>query len=149
MANVFLRRLRCPAGRVDRGVDLHQRQAGVVEKGFARGGQLDAVNAARQQLDPDLIFQVADLPAERRLRGVQPALGRLGEAAHFGDGNEIAKMSELHRAPMLCGVCHPLTKSFSSLSQVLSLWAMSDLVKHWNRHRWSATHTSRVISHRS
>jgi hypothetical protein len=35
----------------------------VVEKGFACSGQLDAVNAGGQQLDPDVIFQVADLTA--------------------------------------------------------------------------------------
>ena len=63
MANVFLRRFRRAACRFDRGIDLHQRQAGVVEKGFARGGQLDAMNAARQQLDPDLILEIPDLPA--------------------------------------------------------------------------------------
>jgi hypothetical protein len=59
MANVFLAgcaALRAastaglcrPACRFHRSLDLHQRQAGVVEKGLARGGQLDAVNAARQ-----------------------------------------------------------------------------------------------------
>jgi hypothetical protein len=36
----------------------------VVEEGFACGGQLDAMHAARQQLDPDLVFEVADLAAE-------------------------------------------------------------------------------------
>ena len=93
----------------------------MVEKGFARGGQLDTVHAARQQLDPDLIFEVADLPAERRLRGVEPTLGRLGEAAHFGDGNEIAKVSELHRAPMLAGYATRLLGLFQVCLTVLSL----------------------------
>jgi hypothetical protein len=31
---------------------VHQREPGVLEKGFARRGELDAVDAARQQLDP-------------------------------------------------------------------------------------------------
>jgi hypothetical protein len=41
-------RLRRPPCRFDRDIDLHQRQAGVIEKGFARSGQLDAMKAARQ-----------------------------------------------------------------------------------------------------
>jgi hypothetical protein len=93
-------RLRRPACRFDRGIDMHQRQAGVVEEGFARSGQLDAMNAARQLLDPDLIFQVPDLPAQRRLRGVQPSLRRLRQAANFGDGDKIPKMSQFHCASM-------------------------------------------------
>jgi len=51
-------------------VHLGQRQPGMVEKGLACGGQLDATNAARQQLGPDLVLQVANLPAQRRLGGV-------------------------------------------------------------------------------
>jgi hypothetical protein len=57
MANVLF-----PACRFDGGIDLHKRQTGVVEESLASRGQLDAVNAARQQLDPDLIFQIPDLP---------------------------------------------------------------------------------------
>ena len=39
----------------------------MVEKGFARSGQLDAMNAARQQLGPDLVLQIANLPTQRGL----------------------------------------------------------------------------------
>ena len=60
---LLLCRFRRAACRFDRGIDLHQRHAGVVEKGIARGGQFDAMNAARQQLDPDLILEIPDLPA--------------------------------------------------------------------------------------
>ena len=113
MANVFLAGLRGPARRFDRGVDLHQRQPGVVEKGLAGSGQLDAVHAARQQLDADLMFEVADLPAQRGLRGVQPSLSGLGEASRLGDGDEIAKMPELHQLFHASEVCPQPTKSFS------------------------------------
>ena len=60
----LLLRLRCFARRLDRGIDLYQRQAGVVEKGLASSGELDAMNAARQQLGPNLVLQFANLPAE-------------------------------------------------------------------------------------
>jgi len=56
-----------PAGRFNRRVSMRQRQAGMVGKGFARSGQLDATNATRQQFRPDLMLEVADLPAQRRL----------------------------------------------------------------------------------
>jgi hypothetical protein len=74
-------RLRRPTCRFDRGIDLHQRQAGVLEEGLARSGQLDAVNAARQQLGSDPVLQIADLPTERGLGGVEPVLGGGREAA--------------------------------------------------------------------
>jgi hypothetical protein len=73
--------VRRPARRFHRGIDLHQRQAGMVEKGLARSGQLDAVHAARQQLGPDLVLQIANLPAQRGLGGVEPALGGGRQAA--------------------------------------------------------------------
>ncbi len=57
-------RLCGPARCFDRGIDLRQGEPGMVEKGFACGGQLDATNAARQQLGPDLVLQVANLPAQ-------------------------------------------------------------------------------------
>ena len=71
---------------------LGERQPGVVEKGLAGGGQFDAVHAAAHQLDADLVFEIADLAAEGRLRGVQPFLGRQRQAALFGDRDEIAKV---------------------------------------------------------
>ena len=97
-------RLRRPACRFDRGIDLHQRQAGVVEKGLARGGQLDAVNAARQQLGPDPVLQIANLPAQRGLRGVEPVLGGGREAAFLDHGHEITQVPQLHTVPCLRGM---------------------------------------------
>jgi len=78
----------------DRGIDLHQRQAGVVEKDLARSGQLHAAGTAAQQFDPDLVFQIPNLPAQRRLRSVQPSFGRDGETALLGNRNEVAKMPQ-------------------------------------------------------
>jgi hypothetical protein len=64
----------------------------MVEKGPPGGGQLDAVHAAAHQLNADLVFEIADLPAQRRLRGVQPLLRRQRQAALLGDRDEIAKV---------------------------------------------------------
>ena len=76
----------------------------MIEKRSAGGRELDAAGAALQQFDPDLQFQISDLSAQRGLRRVQPPLGGVGEAALLGDGNEIAKVAELHGVPYLKGI---------------------------------------------
>jgi len=48
--------LRRPACSFNRGIDLHQRQAGVVEKRPTGGGQFDAVHAAAHHLDANFVF---------------------------------------------------------------------------------------------
>ena len=107
-------RLCRPACRFHRGIDLRQRQPGMVEKGLACGGQLDAMNAARQQLAADLVLQIADLPAQRRLGGVEPVLGGSRQAAFLGHGDEITKVPQLHGHPMPERYAAQLTKSFSA-----------------------------------
>jgi hypothetical protein len=64
----------------------------MIEKGPPGGGQFDAVHAAAHKLNADLVFEIADLPVERRLRGVKPFLGRERKAALLGDRDEIAKV---------------------------------------------------------
>src|SRR2546425_7797077 len=113
MANLFLAGCARPACRFDRGIDLHQRQAGVVEKGLARSGQLDAMNAARQQLGPDLVLQIANLPAQRGLGSVELALGGGREAAFLDHGHEITQVPQLHSHSMPERYAPQLTKSFS------------------------------------
>jgi hypothetical protein len=48
----------------------------MVEKGAAGGGQFDAAHTAVQELNADLIFEIADLATEGRLRRVEPFLRR-------------------------------------------------------------------------
>ena len=69
-------RLCGPPRRLDRGIDLRQREPRMVEKGLAGGGQFGAVHAAAKELNADLIFEISDLPTERRLGRVQPSLCR-------------------------------------------------------------------------
>ncbi len=92
-----LERFRGPPRRFDRSLYLGEREPRMVEEGAACGRQFDPAHAAQHQRDPDLIFEVAHLTAERRLRGMQPLLSRDRQAALFGDRDEIAKMPELHR----------------------------------------------------
>src|SRR5436853_6389918 len=60
---------------------LSKRQPCMIEKGPPGGGQFDAVHAAAHQLDANLVFEIADLAAEGRLRRVQPILSRERQAA--------------------------------------------------------------------
>ena len=85
--------LRGAACRFDGGLGLVEGEPGVIEKGAAGVGQRGSLRAAVQQPNADLMLEVADLAAERGLRGVQPLLGGEREAAGLGDRNEIAQMA--------------------------------------------------------
>src|ERR1700744_6294838 len=77
----------------------------MIEEGLARGGELNAMNATRQQGYADLIFEIADLPAQRWLRRVQPALGGDRQTALLGNRYEISDVAQLHRlTPCLQGM---------------------------------------------
>jgi hypothetical protein len=51
----------------DGGIDLHQRESGVIEEGLPRIGQFHAADASAQEVDAHLGFEIADLSAQRRL----------------------------------------------------------------------------------
>ena len=84
------------ARRLHGGFGLRQRQTGVIEEGAAGRRQFDAAHAADEQRSANFMLEVAHLAAERRLRRVQAALRRKLHAARLGDGDEIAKMPQLH-----------------------------------------------------
>ena len=99
MAKYRLFRLFCPPRAVGRRFDLQKRQPRVIEENLSGGGERHAARLALQQLHADFGFQIANLPAQRRLRGVQSPLGGGQQAAFLCDGNEIAQMSKFHRGP--------------------------------------------------
>src|SRR6266481_8233148 len=68
----------------------------------------------KNQLNADFRFEIADLPAERRLRGVQLLLGGNGQAAGIGHGDEVAEMPQLHCNPPYLAGMGPAYKVFSS-----------------------------------
>src|SRR6202030_1328966 len=72
----------------------------MVEKGLARSGQRGALNTAQQQLGPDLVLQIANLPAQRRLGGVKLPLGGGREAAFLDHCHEITQVPQLHSRSM-------------------------------------------------
>ena len=68
----------------------------MVEKGFSGRRQLNTVSTAMYQLNADLLFEIPDLPAERRLGSVELLLGCDGQTAGISHGNEVAEMPEFH-----------------------------------------------------
>ena len=85
-----------PARRLGGGFGLRQRQAGVIQKGAAGRRQFDAAHAADEKRSADFPLEVPHLAAERGLRRMQAAFRRELHASRLRDGDEIAKMSELH-----------------------------------------------------
>jgi len=61
-------------------------------------GQLDCVIAAPENREADFVFELADLPTERRLRHVQP-IRRPAEVQLVCNRQQIPEMSELHAMP--------------------------------------------------
>jgi hypothetical protein len=87
----------------------------VIEKRTTRSGQLNAPRAAAEQFATDLLFQIANLAAQRRLRRMQSLLRSQCEAAGFGDRDEVSKMPQLQalsRQSCFPGMSRQLTKSF-------------------------------------
>ncbi len=66
-----------------------------LEQGVASIGQRHRAARAREQLHAQLLFQRADLLAERWLRHVQAQRGPR-EVQLFRDGDEIAQVAQLH-----------------------------------------------------
>src|ERR1700736_2663767 len=67
----------------------------MVEKGAGGSSQFNAVHAAAHQLNADLIFEIADLTTEGRLRRVQLFLSRDRQASGLGNSDEVAKVPQL------------------------------------------------------
>lgn len=60
-------RLRGPPGTIRRRFDLQKRQTCVIEKDSSGGGQRHPAGLALQQLYTNFVFQIANLPTQRRL----------------------------------------------------------------------------------
>lgn len=84
----------------DGGIDLIQGDFRVLHEGLASGRQIHAARATLEEARADLIFQIADLSAERRLRREQPLFRRFGQTAGFRHCNEVPQMPQFHGLPV-------------------------------------------------
>jgi hypothetical protein len=70
----------------------HQRTAPPQKKNPAGFGKLDPSRIPRKKLEPELIFQLADLFAQCGLRDMKP-MSCPPQARLLGDSNKIAKVT--------------------------------------------------------
>jgi hypothetical protein len=73
---VLLRRTGQSSCGLDSGFHLREDGARVLEKNVAGGSQFDTADRASEETRADFVFEVANLPAQRGLRGVKPLAGR-------------------------------------------------------------------------
>ena len=68
-----------------------------LQERFARRRDADAPADAQEHRLVELFLEQQDLPADRRLRHVQPLAGRR-EGAGFGDGPDDLELAQVHSA---------------------------------------------------
>src|SRR4029079_12416559 len=72
-----------------------QHGARLLEEQRALARELHSGRGPQEQLHSDFVFELADVPAERRLRDVELSR-RFGEAVRVGDGGEGPQMTQIH-----------------------------------------------------
>jgi hypothetical protein len=93
-----LTQLRTP-GHIRRFVDLGQHQPRLFEEQSTGLAQLDPTIGAFEQPRAHLLLQRLNLLAQRWLRDAQH-LGGAAEMQFFGDGDEVAQMTQFHGFPL-------------------------------------------------
>ena len=79
-----------------RRIDLRERQLRMLHECPAGVGQLDTAYPSGQQGGAHFILEIANLPAQRRLRRVQSLFGCDRETSFLGDRDEIAQVTQFH-----------------------------------------------------
>ena len=84
----------------------------LLKKLTAGAGERHAVAMPHEQTNPELFFELANVPAQRWLGDVE-AFGCLGDARLVGNRDEGAQMSKIHGGPILyqIGIPPAVTKS--------------------------------------
>src|SRR5258706_15493465 len=88
----------CGAARPRRrALDAAQDLDRVLVEGLAARRQLDAARKAPEERESELLLEVLDLLAQRRLLQAE-AFGGARHALGFGDGDEVAQVAQFHEA---------------------------------------------------
>ena len=79
---------------------MSQQGAGFSEKSLAIAGQANALLAALEQRQAQALFELGDLPAQRRLGNMQ-AFRCTADVLFLGDGDEVAQLANVdHVRPL-------------------------------------------------
>jgi len=87
----------CAPREVDERRRIAEHDARLRQQHGAFRRQLHAGRRADEELHAELVFELTDVAAERRLRDVEMPCSP-GEAARLGDRRELAKMMQVHQA---------------------------------------------------
>src|SRR5471032_1282462 len=87
----------------------------MVKERPARRRQLNSTRTTAEQFHANLVFEITDLPNKRRLRRMQAAFGRNGQATGLRDGHEVPQMSKLHTLPSISSCLAGMPASLQSL----------------------------------
>ena len=82
-------------------VGLVEYLARIAQEGLAFLGHNDALVGALKDVHTHLVFEIANRRGNRRLRHKEPARG-LGNAAAFGNFDDISELLELHGCLLSC-----------------------------------------------
>src|SRR5688572_6584696 len=74
---------------------------GIIRQQHAGLGRKDITAGAGQELHADLVFQLLDALADRRL-GPTDALGRASERPFFDDGEKVFELEQIHGSLRRC-----------------------------------------------
>jgi D-threo-aldose 1-dehydrogenase len=104
-----------PPAEVLQPVRVAQQGACLGQEDAAVGGQPDALLAAFEEGQAQVLLQLGDLPAERRLGDVQ-LLGGAADVFGLGDGDEVAELTQVkHVGPRRTQVCPSKSWTVSSM----------------------------------
>src|SRR5580765_5485345 len=84
--------------QVDERRRVFEDRARLLKQHRALARELDADRRAHEQLDAEFVFELTDMPAERRLSNPEAARG-LRETAGFCDGGKLAQLLDFHGQP--------------------------------------------------
>src|SRR5579859_57162 len=90
-------------GQGDRPLGLDEGLSGALQELPSGGGEAHLGTGPLEELEPDLLLEVADLPAERGLGDEEPP-GCAAEMALLRDCHEVPQMPEFHRRPPFPGL---------------------------------------------
>jgi len=74
---------------------LHDKFSGFLQECLAGLGEFHLSLAAHEERDPNIVLELANLPAQRRLRDMQLLRG-LPEVKVLGNSNEVSDVTQFH-----------------------------------------------------
>jgi hypothetical protein len=108
---LYLLLLAAHASQLHGALALFEQSGGLRQEHLAGRSELDSPGAALEQLDRQFPFELADLPAQRRLGNTQFG-GSSREIEFTGDPNKVPQLPEFHGLEPYRNLMAPRTKKY-------------------------------------